>query len=177
MTDSEQMLIVIAGLPGAGKSTLAGDLAQALGCAVLGVEEAEAAMWRAGVGAPTDTHHAAYLVVGALAAEQLAMGHDVIVDAVNGPEQARAQWRELANQMGVHLRFIVVECSDDGIYRDRVVRRPRIDGFPEPTWSGVLRRRAEFPPWTDARLTIDSVNSREANTDAALEYLQKERSP
>ena len=107
-----------------------------------------------------------------LAAEQLALGHDVIVDAVNGPEPARAQWRDLAGQVGAELRFIVVNCGDDHVYRDRVEHRTRnIEGFPEPTWEGVLRRRADFPPWTDERLTIDSVNSREANLQAALEYL------
>ena len=166
------MLIVVAGLPGSGKSTMAVDLGRALKCAVLGVDQAEAAMWRAGVSPSAPTHHAAYLVVGALAAEQLALGHDVIVDAVNGPEPARAQWRDLAGQVGAELKFIVVECGDDRVYRDRVEHRTRnIEGFPEPTWEGVLRRRADFPPWTDERLTIDSVNSREANLQAALEYL------
>jgi predicted kinase len=166
------VLIVIAGLPGSGKSTMAGDLGRALNCAVLGVDQTEAAMWRAGVSPSGPTHHAAYLVVGALAAEQLGLGHDVIVDAVNGPEPARAQWRELAGQVGAELRFIVVECGDDAVYRDRVEHRTRdIEGFPEPTWEGVLRRRSEFPSWTDERLTIDSVNSRETNLRAALEYL------
>jgi predicted kinase len=166
------MLIVVAGLPGSGKSTMADDLGRALNCAVLGVDQAEAAMWRAGVSPSAPTHHAAYLVVGALAAEQLALGHDVIVDAVNGPEPARAQWRDLAAEMGAELTFIVVECGDDRVYRDRVEHRTRnIEGFPEPTWEGVLRRRADFPPWTDERLTVDSVNSREANLQAALEYL------
>jgi predicted kinase len=166
------MLIVVAGLPGSGKSTLAADLGRALNCAVLGVDPAEAAMWRAGVSPSAPTHHAAYLVVGALAAEQLALGHDVIVEAVNGPEPARAQWRDLAGQLDAELKFIVVECGDDRIYRDRVEHRSRnIEGFPEPTWEGVVRRRAEFPPWTDQRLMIDSVNSRAANLQAALEYL------
>jgi predicted kinase len=151
---------------------MAADLGRALNCAALGVDPAEAAMWRAGVSPSAPTHHAAYLVVGALAAEQLALGHDVIVDAVNGPDPARAQWRDLAKQLGAELRFIVIECGDDRVYRDRVEHRARsIEGFPEPTWDGVLRRRAEFPPWTDERLTVDSVNSREANLQAALEYL------
>jgi predicted kinase len=166
------MLIVVAGLPGSGKSTMAVDLGRALNCAVLGVDQAEAAMWRAGVSRSAPTHHAAYLVVAALAAEQLALGHDVIVDAVNGPEPARAQWRDLAGQMNAELKFIVVECGDDRVFRDRLEHRSRnIAGFPEPTWEGVLRRRAEFPAWTDERLTIDSVNSRAANLQAALEYL------
>jgi predicted kinase len=90
-------------------------------------------------------------------AEQLALGHDVIVDAVNGPESARARWRDLAGQMDAELKFIVVECGDDRIFQDRIERRSRnIKGFPEPTWEGVLRRRADFPPWTDERLTISS---------------------
>jgi predicted kinase len=59
------MLIVVAGLPGSGKSTMAVDLARALNYAVLGVDQAEAAMWRAGVSPSGPTHHAAYLVVGA----------------------------------------------------------------------------------------------------------------
>src|ERR1700735_2276977 len=107
------MLIVIAGLPGSGKSTVADALASALDCAVLGVDQAEAAMWRAGVSQSGPTHHAAYLVVGALAAEQLALGQQVIVDAVNGPEEARAQWRDLAARMNAGLRFIVVEGPED----------------------------------------------------------------
>lgn len=168
-----RMLIAIAGLPGTGKSTLALDLGRALNCAVLGVDQVEAAMWRAGVSRSGPTHHAAYLVAGALAAEQLALGHNVIVDAVNGPEMARAQWRDLAAQTTADLKFIVVECSEDGIFRDRLAHRIRhIEGFPEPTWEGVLERRATFPPWTDDRLVIDSVNSREANLQAALEYLR-----
>lgn len=169
------MLIVVAGLPGSGKSTLAADLGRALNCAVLAVDPAEAAMWRAGVSQSAPTHHAAYLVVAALAAEQLTLGHDVIVDAVNGPEPARAQWRDLAGRMDAELKFIVVECGDDRIFQDRIGRRSRIAGFPEPTWEGVLRRRAEFPPWTDERLMIDSVNSREANLQTALEYLSAGR--
>ena len=38
------------GLPAAGKSAVAEDLARALDCAVLSVDPVKAAMWRSGVG-------------------------------------------------------------------------------------------------------------------------------
>ncbi|MDL5486951.1 AAA family ATPase [Microbacterium wangruii] len=43
------MLIVMAGLPGVGKSTIAAELASGRRCALLSVDPIEAAMWRAGV--------------------------------------------------------------------------------------------------------------------------------
>jgi predicted kinase len=100
------MLIVMAGLPGSGKSTIAEDLGRVLNCAVLGVDQVEAAMWRAGIGRSEPTHEGAYGVVAALAAEQIGLGHDVVIDAVNGPEEARAHWRQLAARLRAELRFI-----------------------------------------------------------------------
>jgi len=76
--DGGGVLVVMAGLPGSGKSAVAEDLAAALGCAVLSVDPVEAAMWRAGVGRDQPTGLAAYVIVEVLAAEQLALGHDVI---------------------------------------------------------------------------------------------------
>lgn len=166
------MLVVLAGLPGSGKSAVAEDLAQALSCAVLSVDPAEAAMWRAGVSRSEPTGLAAYVVVEALAAEQIALGQDVIVDAVNAVEAARAQWRDLAARTGAGLRFIEVRCSDPGVHRRRLEARQRdIAGFYEPSWADVEQRSREFAPWTDDRLTLDSVRPREGNLSAALRYL------
>jgi predicted kinase len=165
------VLVVLAGLPGSGKSTVAEDLAQALSCAVLSVDPAEAAMWRAGVSRSEPTGLAAYVVVEALAAEQIALSH-VIVDAVNAVEAARAQWRDLAARSGAGLRFIEVRCSDPSVHRRRLEARQRdIAGFYEPSWADVEQRSREFAAWTDDRLTLDSVKPREGNLSAALRYL------
>ena len=96
-----------------------------------------------------------------------------VLAAEAGGDCLPAPWLNLLpGQYAAKLRFIVVECRDDRVYRDRVARRSRsIERCPEPTWEGVLRRRAQFPPWTDERLVIDSVNPRAANIQAALEYL------
>ena len=166
------VLIVVAGLPAAGKTTLAGDLGRALRCTVIGVDPVETAIWRAGIAPGPDTHDAAYLAVEALAADQLTLGLHVIVDAVNGPEEARARWRSLAARAGSDLKFIVMECGDEALYRERVQSRRRgIEGLPEPTWEGISQRRAAFPRWVDVRLTLDSAEPCEANLEAALRYL------
>jgi predicted kinase len=166
------VLVVMAGLPGSGKSVVAEDLAKALGCAVLSVDPVEAAMWRAGVTRDQPTGLAAYVVVEVVAAEQLALGHDVIIDAVNAVELAREQWRRLAERTGSVLRFIEVRCSDEREHRHRLEAREReIEGFPEPSWESVQWRRAGFDEWGEERLVLDSMASREGNLRTALDHL------
>ena len=170
--DRWRVLIVMAGLPGAGKSAVAEDLGRALRCAVLSVDPIEAAMWRAGVARDQPTGLAAYVVAEALAAEQLALGLDVIVDAVNDVEAARGQWRSLAARVGVPLRFIEVRCSEVAEHRRRLASRVRlIEGFSEPTWESVQERRAAFDAWTEDRLVLDAMAPHEANVDLARDYL------
>jgi predicted kinase len=162
----------MAGLPAAGKSAIAESIAGALSCAVLSVDPVEAAMWRAGVGRDQPTGLAAYVVVEALAAEQLKLGHDVIIDAVNGVEPAREQWRQLAPRTGSALRFIEVRCSDEAEHRRRLEARNRpIEGFYEPSWDSVQERRAGFTDWPDERLVLDSMTPLADNLRLALDHL------
>ena len=162
----------MAGLPGSGKSAVAEGLARVLTCAVLSVDPVEAAMWRAGVGRDQPTGLAAYVVVEILAAEQLARGHNVIVDAVNAVEPAREQWRRLAERTGSVLQFIEVRCSDETEHRRRLEERQRgIDGFPEPSWESVQARRAGLDDWRDDRLVLDSMTSLDDNLRLALDHL------
>jgi predicted kinase len=166
------VLVVMAGLPGSGKSAVAEDLAKALDCAVLSVDPVEAAMWRSGVDRDQPTGLAAYVVVEAIAAEQIALGHDVVVDAVNAVEPARDEWRQLAERTGTLLRFIEVRCSDEGEHRRRLESRDRgLGDFREPTWESVQARRSGFSDWNDERLVLDSMLAREDNLRAALDYL------
>lgn len=167
------VLVVMAGLPGSGKSHLATALGAVLGAPVVSVDPIEAAMWRAGIGRDQPTGLAAYVVAEEVAAGVLALGQTVVVDAVNDVEPARAQWRGLAAARGVALRFIEVICSDPALHRRRLEGRRRgFDGFPEPTWADVERRREGFEAWPDARLVIDSAADHRINVAAAREYLR-----
>ena len=168
-----QTLIVLSGLPGSGKSMLAEGVSRALSIPLFSIDPIEAAMWRGGL-KKDQTGIAAYEVAIALADEQLRLGHCVIVDAVNPIEAPRAAWRSLAAKYRAGLKIIECICADETIHRARIeARRRNIPGMPEITWARVLERRAEYEPWTDARLTLDtSIETPEKLLADALNYLR-----
>jgi len=166
------MLIAMAGLPAAGKSSIAEGLGGALGAVVVSVDPIEAALRRAGIAREQPTGLAAYLAAEAVADGILGLGQTVIVDAVNAVEPARQQWRALAGRHRVRLAFIEAVCSSPEVHRRRLEERERgIAGFEEPSWQDVQRRRAEYEPWTDRRLVLDSVADLPGNLKQALEFV------
>ena len=167
-------LIVLSGLPGSGKSTVAEGLSRTLSIPLFSIDPIEAAMWRGGL-SKDQTGIAAYDVAIALADEHLRLGHSVIVDAVNPIEAPRAAWRNLAAKHRAEMKIIECVCADEAVHRQRIEARVRnIAGMPEVTWDRVQRRRAEYEAWTDARLTLDtSAKSAEQLITEALNYLRR----
>ncbi|WP_017582810.1 AAA family ATPase [Nocardiopsis valliformis] len=170
------MLIVMAGLPGSGKSTVAEELGRRLPAPVLSVDPVEAALWSAGVDRAQPTGLAAYVVVEAMAADILALSQTVIVDAVNDAEEAREQWRGLAAHRDAPTAWIEVVCSDPNLHRHRLESRRRdLPGFPEPTWDSLAARRAGLGSWREERLVLDSAQALEPNVEKALDHLRTAR--
>ncbi|MHA7856471.1 MAG: AAA family ATPase [Henriciella sp.] len=168
-----QRLITVSGLPGCGKSTVAEGLSRALAVPVFSIDPIEAAMWRSGL-SPSETGIAAYRVAEAMAAENLAQGLSVIIDAVNPVEEARAMWRALAERGQVALKSVEVICFDEAVHKRRIEARIRnIDGMPEISWDRVLERKAEYEARTDERLILDASESTpEQLIQLAAEYVQ-----
>ena len=168
---SVTQLIVMAGLPGAGKSTIGEIVGARLGATVVSVDPIESAILRAGIDADQPTGLAAYLVAEEIAEKELDSGRTVIVDAVNAAEPARLQWRDLAARADVRLRVIEVVCSDESLHRARLEKRER--GLPhleETTWRAVEQSLEEYAPWTGPssalpRVTLDSVESLGSNVE------------
>jgi predicted kinase len=150
------VLAVFAGLPGVGKSTLAAQVGAALPAAVLAVDTVDFTLQAYDVTEPRPGY-AAYGVVAALAETQLAMGHSVIIDAVNPVKAARQLWTDLADRLGVPLRVVEVVCGDDAEHRRRVEARYETrshDGIPD--WVRVLERQGEYEPYPGPRLVVDT---------------------
>lgn len=164
-------LIIISGLPGSGKSTIAKALAVKLTLPILSVDPIESAVVKSGVKRSFKTGLAAYLVAEALAAEQLKLGLSVIIDSVSPVREAREMWRSLSNRYNAKL--IIIECVlNSDLHKKRIGSRVRnIHGIPEVTWEDVENRRKEYLTWEDKRLILDTANNREDNLDKILEYV------
>jgi predicted kinase len=166
------VLILMSGLPGVGKSALADELGRRLPACVVSVDPIEDAMLRAGLPHSFEVGVAAYEVGATVAAQQLALGFDVIADAANYLEVGREIWRRAAASAGQTVRVVHVVCRDEALHRHRLAERRRgLSRYPEPTWEDVQRRRSEAEPWAEDHLVVDSVAPLAANVERCLRYL------
>lgn len=150
------MLIILGGLPGTGKSTVARLVAARTGAVWLRVDSLEQAIRDSWL-RPADVGDAGYRAAGAAAADNLRLGLTVIADSVNPVEPSRAGWRAVA--AGSSARFLQVElvCSDAAEHRRRVEGRvPDIAGLVQPDWARVQARAYE--PWVGADLVLDTAS-------------------
>lgn len=158
----EGTLIEFGGLPGTGKSTLAGRVAKRTGAIWLRVDEIEGALRRNGL-TPDQTGIAAYSVAHDLAASHLRRGMTVIADAVNPVAAARDGWRHLAGAAAARHVVIETTCADSAEHRRRVLGRASdLPGWTHPDWEQVEQSAAGYQPRTDVRLVVDTTRPVEA---------------
>lgn len=151
--------VLVAGVPGAGKSTLAEGLARELRAAVFSMD------WQLGALTPfrvlTDENVdplAEMMVVAALA-RQVQLGLDVVLDVTGHEVETRERYQRVAESLGA--RFVGVECvcSDADLHRSRVQGRDRgIPGWhPTVSWEHVVRMQGWWEAWPEADLVVDSA--------------------
>ncbi len=157
MSRVSPVLVVIGGLPATGKSTIAATLARQVRAPFLRVDRIEQAV----VSYSSLTHPigaAGYAVAYALAAEQLRLGLDVVVECVNPIAITRDSWVSTAGGAGAAIVEVEVICSDPVEHRRRAeTRASDVEGLVKPTWDAILGR--EYDPWTRPHLTIDSART------------------
>jgi predicted kinase len=149
------MLIIIGGLPGAGKTTIARELARQIGAVHIRIDSIEQAMRDSGVlGQPIDD--AGYRVGYAIAEDNLRIGRTVIADSVNPLAVTRDAWLAVASRAQVIAIEIEITCSDSTEHRRRVETRVSdIVGLHLPTWREVVTR--DYQSWNREHLVIDTA--------------------
>lgn len=148
------MLIILGGLPGSGKTTLARLVARELAAVHLRIDTVEDALKDAGVAM---TGPEGYLVAYQLAEDNLKLGLCVIADSVNPLEITRQAWREVATRAGAAFVQVEIVCSDRHEHRRRVeARYARAARRYEPSWEDV--RRGAYEPWAGTDHVINTFS-------------------
>ena len=171
-------LIVFAGLPGTGKSSLAEAVGRQLSIPVFAKDWLEGVLVRCELRPKAENApglgFAGYELLTTLADRQLRLGQSVILDSVASTVAIRAQWQDLAARHSAAWRVIECLCSDEAEHRSRLDRRVRgIPGWHELDWGDVQRVAGYYAPWQEPRLVLDAVRPLADNNAAALRYLER----
>jgi uncharacterized protein len=186
--ESRPALIVVCGVSGSGKSTVARRLADRLGFEWLRSDEVRKRL--AGV-APTerlsDSYAAGaysrdftdktYAALLAEAADRLQGGAGVIVDATFAARAYRAQALALAERAHVPVLFVECTASHDEIVRRLTARARRADEISDADVATYLRQRSEFVPLNEipqsSHLVVDTERGLEEASASITERLTR----
>ena len=168
-------LVVVSGLPGVGKTSIAEIVAARTRSVHLSIDAVEESILACGLPSVWRVGVAAYEAARAMAEQNLRLGHDVIVDAVNDSEPARQTWRTAASRTGAQVEFVYLVISDVQEHERRVNGRDRgLAHVGEPSSSDVQRRRTEYAAWSDAVIEFDtSAQGADHVSDALVARLGK----
>jgi predicted kinase len=149
------MLIVFAGLPGTGKTTIAEQLARQLGAVYLRIDAIEQTLRDSGA-YNNLTNDAGYLVAYVIAEENLQLGRIVIADSENPLELTREAWLKVAARAGVRAVEVELQCSNPEAHRRRVEGRATdMAGIRHPSWESVAHRT--YQGWTREHIVVDTA--------------------
>lgn len=150
------MLIILAGLPGTGKTTIARVLAKRLGAMHLRIDTIEQQI-RALNAPGFDIGPTGYMIAYAVAEDNLILGNTVVADSVNPLEITRAAWRSVAERSGTPAVEIEVVCSDKAEHRRRAETRVvDVPGLRRPTWEEITGRAYE--DWGERPIVVDTAS-------------------
>lgn len=140
------LLLVLAGRPGTGKTTLGKLLTAELEAAYLRSDAMVTPLLRRLTEDPAEGARAAYEIAHEVAADNLRVGRSVVFDGVNATHQRRAAWVPVAMREGAYLLMVETTLSDPAEHRRRVdKRRGEPEGHLCPSWDSIQTSPYDLP--------------------------------
>lgn len=148
------ILYIFSGLPGAGKTTIASKMAKVLKLPYFRLDTIEHGLKNI---FSVKVEGEGYWLTCRIAADNLRIGNDVIVDCVNPWELTRRKWEKTANDNNANYVNIEILCSDKVEHKRRIEsRKSDISGLEMPTWEEVKKR--DYQTWKEKRISIETYN-------------------
>lgn len=146
------ILYIFSGLPGSGKTTLAREAAKILKAPYLRIDTIEHGLREI---CSVNVQGEGYRLTYRVAADNLRVGNDVIVDSCNPWELTRNEWEKVATDNDSHFINIEIVCSDSREHKTRIENRESdMPGFRLPTWRETQER--DYHEWTRDRIVIET---------------------
>jgi predicted kinase len=171
------LLVVFAGAPGTGKSTLARAVARELRAVYLDkdtIKDAALALSREmqleGV-----TDYVSALSVALLipvARDNLTVGLSVVIDSPAGYRMFQEAIENLVRAVKINFRLIECITTDEALLRERAERRtPDLAEHRVRDWDAYQQARARLERMSGPRLVVDTAETVQTNLRKILNYL------
>lgn len=172
-----RQLIVFAGLPGMGKTSLARTVARELRAVYLDkdtIKDTAMALARelkleraADLAGPLS-----YELLISLARDNLTLGLPVVLDSPAGYRTFQEKVDQLARSTKADLKIIECTCTNEGVLRDRIERRGQdLPEYRTRDWETFQQERARFERLAGPRLIVDTAETLQINVRKVLTYL------
>jgi predicted kinase len=179
----DPQLIVFAGLPGTGKSSLARAVARELRAVYLDKDTIkDCALVLADKMKLDEARELAgplsYELLVDLARDNLTLGLSVVLDSPAGYSLYRDRVKQLARSLRTDLQLIECICTDERLLRQRVESPgPDQPVYRARDWAAYQRDREQFERLTERRLVVDTAETQALNVRKVLAYLGHSGSP
>lgn len=163
--DGSQWLVALCGLPGVGKSTVAGYVTEYLGAVRLRTDAVRKELFESPAYTEAETD-AVYEELRGRAGEHLSSGESVALDATFADAEHRQGAREVAAHHGATFRLIEVVC-EQSVAEERIAAR---DDISDADVDVYRRFQSEFDPVECEHAVVDNSGSK-AETHRQIEDL------
>lgn len=154
--NSQELAVVVFGLPGAGKSEVAKKISKRTESQRLNTDVLRKIMYPH----PTyrsDESQKMYEALVYVAGQELSQRRTVVVDGTFNSQPDRESMILMARRRNAELRMVHVTCSDEELIRERLLCRPGTGNPSDADWRVYQKVKAKFAPITDPCMTIDNT--------------------
>ncbi len=162
-------VILVCGVPGVGKSTLAEEIAKSLGLPLFSKDKLEASLVENGLVRTEQLNGVGYTLLKNLVNEHLSRQQPIIIDFIADKNRVLDLWPELLTKDLVAIECI---CTDKVVHKSRIESRQRnIPGWYELNWAEIEDITAKYSPLVSDRLILDTTNADSSILTRALKYV------